>query len=63
MSFHKSCVIFTAEHDELRQRMSEEVTEELRRQAALEQQRHEEERLQQEELHKQQVLAKGKYLT
>ena len=64
MVVKRSCVVcYTAEHDALRQKMSEEMGEELQRQVLLEQQRCEEQRLLQEEWVKQQELAKGKSLT
>ena len=56
------CVHSVAEQELLREKIAQEATEELQRQALLEQQRCEEERLWQEELLEQQELAKGKYL-
>lgn len=52
---------FTAERDALRQKVAQETAEELQQRVLLEHQRCEE-KLQQEELVKQDELAKGKYL-
>lgn len=56
------CFVIPAEHDVLRHKMAQEATEEIQRQALLEQQRDEEDKARQKELVSQQELAKGEHL-